>query len=73
MTAISSIYRRGPHDPRPIDEAEFREGCKRAWHEKAIIVTRTEDRQHMPAAVRMALEALAIGKWGKRGVKHGEG
>lgn len=73
MTAtISSIYRRGQRpEPSPIDEAEFHDGCRRAWHEKAIIVVRREDLQQMPALVRMALDAWAIGRWGKRGAQHG--
>lgn len=67
MSAISPIYARGQRaDPVPMDPAEFNTACSRAWHEKRIIVLRPEDRQHMPVLVRMALEAFAIGKFGKR-------
>lgn len=68
MTAtISSIYRRGQRaEPTPHDEAAFAEGCRRAWHEKAIIVVRREDMPELPALVRMALEAFAVGRWGRR-------
>lgn len=66
MSVVSPIYRMGEQDPVPVDEAEFAEGCRRAWHERGIIVLRREDRQHMPTMVRMTLEAFAIGKFGKR-------
>lgn len=71
MTAtISTIYHRGQRpEPSPMDEAAFNDGCRRAWHEKAIIVVRREDMQQMPALVRMALDAFATGKWGKRGAQ----
>ena len=68
MSAVSSIYRRGQRpEPVPMDPAEFHEGCRRAWHEKRIIVLHPDDwTQQLPAGARMAVEALAIGKWGKR-------
>lgn len=63
---ISRIYHMGRRDPRVIDDTMLSDAVRELWHGRGDVFVRADEVRTMPSVVRLALEAFAIGKWGKR-------
>lgn len=62
---VSPIWDRVRREP-VANEAKFADAIRDLWHSRGDIHVRADEVRGFPAVVRMALEAHAISKWGKR-------